>query len=60
MTPEEKATYLEYRKIKAIFSKMDRKSRNTTLENLKDLHEFLSIMDIMDDFWKNNEQEEDN
>lgn len=57
LTPEERAKWLEYKKIKEIFVKMPKDSRHATLECLKDVHEFLIIKDTINEFWEHNEEE---
>lgn len=57
MTPEEKAKWQEYKKIKEVFVKMDKQSRQATLECLRDVHEFLTIKETINEFWDDNEEE---
>lgn len=57
LTPEERTKWLEYKKIKEIFVKMPKDSRQATLQCLKDVHEFLIIKDTINEFWEHNEEE---
>ena len=57
LTGEEKERWQEYKKIKSIFVKMNRETRNATIECLKDVHEFLTLKETLDTFWTTNEEE---
>lgn len=57
LTPDERAKWLEYKKIKEIFVKMSKDTRQATLECLKEVHEFLIIKDTISEFWDDIEEE---
>lgn len=57
LTGEEKERWHEYKKIKSIFVNMNRETRFSTLQCLKDVHEFLTLKESLDNFWKTNEEE---
>ena len=57
LTAEEKQRWSKYKEIKAIFIKMDKKTRMATIDCLKDVHEFLTLKETLNEFWTTNEEE---
>ena len=57
LTPEEKKRWSSYKDIKAIFTKMDKETRKSTIDCLKELHEFLTLKETLNEFWITNEEE---